>query len=409
MPLKSNRLQTALAGLLLLPLVAFGQTTNITRPIEPGQRDLMSAPLVVAGGNAVSNILSSAPTGSFVYFWDADLQVWNGSQKTAKDWPGSDREVLPGESFFYEPAGAQTVVLTGTFPPSPATVIVPDSQSVLAFPFPWDVPWAYTSLSWLLPPGSTVAFWDRTAGAWSPTYTKAQNGSWDNAAATHILLAGDGFAVTQPAGSPDIAWTEFNPIPMCKHCGLDPDTNLVRTVGSNQWDLMSVPLEISPNNQFGLIATNAAVNSTVYFYDPAISNFAGGSKSSKGWSAAQSNRVVLPGESFFLKTPVETGHEISISGTVPIGPVTNQIHERWSALGYPYPVEVAWTDTSLSSNLPAGSLVYFWDLAGQRYDIYRKGPPAKGGWGPASNHVIRPGDGFFVRQPLGSTPFTWIE
>jgi hypothetical protein len=186
-------------------------------------------------------------------------------------------------------------------------------------------------------------------------------------------------------------------------------TNIVRTVESNQWDLMSVPLNISPSNKFGIIATNAAIGSIVYFYDPAISNFSGGSKSSKGWAPAQSNRMVLPGESFFLKTPATTGHEISVSGTFPGGPVTNQVHARWSALGYPYPVDVAWTDTSLSSNLPTGTLVYFWNLGGQRYDIYRKGPPAKGGWGPASNHVIHPGDGFIVRQPLGSTPFIWSE
>ena len=186
-------------------------------------------------------------------------------------------------------------------------------------------------------------------------------------------------------------------------------TNISRWVESNQWDLMSVPLIVSPSNKFGHFSTNAAVGSIVYFYDPALTNFSGGTKSLKGWMTSISNRMVLPGESFFLKASPETSHVISVSGTVPVGPVTNQIHARWSALGHPYPVDVAWTDTSLSSNLPAGSLVYFWNLGGQSYDIYRKGPPAKGGWGPASNHVIHPGDGFFVRQPLGSTPFTWIE
>ena len=186
-------------------------------------------------------------------------------------------------------------------------------------------------------------------------------------------------------------------------------TNFARKTDTNQWDLMSVPLDISSSNKFGLVASNAAAGSVVYFYDPAISNFAGGQKSSKGWPSAQSNRMVLPGESFFLKTPADTGHVISVSGTFPGGPVTNQVSARWSALGYPYPVDVAWTDTSLSSNLPTGALVYFWSLGRQQYDICRKGPPAKGGWGVASNHVIHPGDGFIVRQPLGSAPFIWSE
>jgi hypothetical protein len=186
-------------------------------------------------------------------------------------------------------------------------------------------------------------------------------------------------------------------------------TNITRPVESNQWDLMSVPLIVSPTNKFGLVATNAAQGSTVFFYNPAASNYWGSAKGLKGWPAAASNRVVLPGESFFLWQPTTTGHAISVSGTVPVGPVTNQIHERWSALGYPYPVDVVWTDTSLSSNLPTGALVYFWNLGRQQYDIFRKGPPAKGSWGPASNHVIRPGDGFIVRQPPGSAPFLWVQ
>ena len=185
-------------------------------------------------------------------------------------------------------------------------------------------------------------------------------------------------------------------------------TNIVRTTDPEQWDLMSVPLYISPSNRFGIIASNAAVGSTVTFYDPATSNFFSGAKNVKGWAAAQSNWIALPGKSFFLRAP-STGNVISVSGTIPEAPITNQVYERWSALGYPYPDPVVWTDTSLSSNLAVGTLVYFWDLGRQQYDIFRKGPPAKGGWGSASNHVIQPGDGFIVRQPPGSAPFLWVQ
>ena len=260
-----------------------------------------------------------------------------------------------------------------------------------------NIPLAYTNLAWATAGFAFVrVFQDETPGNGDAFYESS-------------LLALDTTATLDGIFSQPLVIGAPTAGVALDQLAVQPPAAITRSVDAAQWDLMSVPMDFAPSNKFGLFASNAVTHSTVYFYDPANSNFAGGSKSSKGWSAAQSNRVVLPGESFFLKTPVETGHEISISGTVPIGPVTNQIHARWSALGYPYPVEVTWTDTSLSSNLPAGSLVYFWDLAGQRYDIYRKGPPAKGGWGPASNHVIHPGDGFFVRQPLGSTPFTWIE
>ncbi len=186
-------------------------------------------------------------------------------------------------------------------------------------------------------------------------------------------------------------------------------TSVTRTVGPGQWDLMTVPLIADPTNAFGALAANVPAGTAVYFYDPGLSVFVGGSKSAKGWPAAQSNRLVLPGESFFLSAESTTGHELTIEGEVPPGPVTNQVYERWSALGYPFPDEVPWTDTSLASNLPVGSLVYFWDSGRGMLNTYRKGPPAKGGWGPASNRIVYPGDGFIVRQPPGSAPFLWIQ
>jgi len=187
-------------------------------------------------------------------------------------------------------------------------------------------------------------------------------------------------------------------------------TNITRTIGIGEWDLMSVPVWVDPTNTFGVVGDTASVGSMVYFYETSISNFYGGSKSAKGWGAAQANRVVLPGESFFLHSDTySTGSVITITGTIPTTPITNQVHERWSALGYPFPASVIWTDTSLSSNLPAGSLAYFWNMDNQEYEILLKGPPAKGGWGAEGvSTVIQPGDGFIVRQPLGSSAFEWV-
>lgn len=184
--------------------------------------------------------------------------------------------------------------------------------------------------------------------------------------------------------------------------------SFIRTVDADQWDLMSVPLVVNPSNRFGIVASNASYKSTVYFYDSGLTNFSSGTKGLKGWTAAISNRVVLPGEGFFLHASTNAGYAMNVHGEVPGGPVTNQVHERWSALGYPFPDEIAWTDTSLASDLPVGSIVYFWDTDIAGLEIFRKGPPAKGGWGAASNHVLSPGDGFIVRQPPGSTPILWI-
>lgn len=392
------------AAFLLLPLAAAAQTTTIFRPIAADQVDLMSVPLLAVGGNAISNVFAAAVEGSVIYLWDLDLQNWMPSQKTAKDWPGSSRVLQPGEAFGFKPASAQTVVLTGTPLDFSFVFPVPARKSMLAVPLPETGIWGHCQLSWLLPPGSTVAFWDRPNQTWLGPYTNAPDGRWEAAAFHHLLLAGDGFAVEQPLGSPDVGWTQFEFVPPPAQTA-----TVVRTAGSNQWDLMSVPVHTAFGNVFGTFETNAPAGTQVLFYDDAVTNFILATKSPKGWTPAQSNRVVLPGESFFLKSPAGGGLSLALSGTVPGSSVTNQVNERWTALGYPYPDEIVWTDTALASNLPPGALVYFWDGDRQRYDVFRKGPPVRGGWGAASNHVVRPGDGFIVRQPPGSAPFLWIQ
>lgn len=184
---------------------------------------------------------------------------------------------------------------------------------------------------------------------------------------------------------------------------------VVRSVEAGQIDLMSVPLHVIPTNRLGHVAGTLPMDSAVYFYDSTNDWFWGGQKGAKGWTPSVSNFVVLPGIGFFLVAPSNSGFQIEMAGYAPTGPVTNQVHERASALGYPHPWPIAWTETSLSSNLPTGSLVSFWDAEAGDVVTYHKGPPVRGGWGRASNHVIRPGDGFIVRQPPGSAPFLWVE
>ena len=185
--------------------------------------------------------------------------------------------------------------------------------------------------------------------------------------------------------------------------------SIVRTVDAGRWDLMSVPFFAAPTNHFNAIATNVPNGSTVYFYDAGLTNFSATMKSAKGWPPAIATKQILPGESFFLHANSDSGYAMDLHGDVPAGPVTNQVHERWSALGYPFPDETVWTDTALAGDLPVGSLVYFWDPGLGKFNAFRKGLPAKGGWGAASNHILSPGDGFIVRQPPGSAPFLWIQ
>lgn len=199
------------AALLLLPFAAAAQTTNIIRPIAAGQTDLMSVPLVAVGGNAISNMFADAPDGSVIYLWDLDLQNWIPSQKSSKDWPGSSRELQPGEAFLFKPSGAYTVVLRGTPPDPPiARPVSGDGRaSLLGYFYPVDIHWTDTQLATLLPPGSMVSFWNRTNAYFQTTFLKApaaKGGGWGNTASNYIIRAGDGFAAWQ--SGPDFNWSE---------------------------------------------------------------------------------------------------------------------------------------------------------------------------------------------------------
>ena len=200
-----------LAGLILLSPAAFAQTTNVTRTIGAGQMDLMSVPLIVPGGNTVSNVFKNAPAESQFYFWDTNIG-WTVSWGSPKGWGlmGS-RQVLPGEAFFFKPPGAYTVVLSGTPPEPPITIPVSgyEHPNLLGYPYPEDIPWTDTQLATLLPPGSMVSFWNRTNGSFRTTFLKApaaKGGSWGNTASNYIVRAGDGFVVRQ-SGS-NFIWSE---------------------------------------------------------------------------------------------------------------------------------------------------------------------------------------------------------
>ena len=204
------------------------------------------------------------------------------------------------------------------------------------------------------------------------------------------------------------AWTAGTAALLLTLSATAQTTNIIRGIGSYQYELMSFPLLTATSNHFPSIASNAPNLSWAWFFDASNSAFISSQKSGKGaWDGVAQAKTILPDDCFFFRPA--TNFEIAFTGTIPDSPFTNQVHDRLSALAYPFPDPVLWTDTSLASNLPMGSLVYFWNLDRQQYDVYRKAPPAKGGWGPASNHVVQPGDGFFVRQPPGSAPFLWIQ
>ncbi|MDR0993543.1 MAG: hypothetical protein LBN38_03110 [Verrucomicrobiota bacterium] len=163
------------------------------------------------------------------------------------------------------------------------------------------------------------------------------------------------------------------------------------------------------------LAQEAPAGSEVLFWDESRQSWAGGGKNAKGWGGV-SNRVVRPGEAFFLRGPPRAAaQELTIAGEVP--DETNLVrtvagNASLSILGNPYPLDVAWGDLQIAKDAPSGSEVMFWDESRQSWS--GGGKNAKG-WGGTSNRTVSASEGFFLRLPRddaaidwrASKPYTW--
>jgi hypothetical protein len=183
---------------------------------------------------------------------------------------------------------------------------------------------------------------------------------------------------------------------------------------------VTIPLHslTDDTNVFGrtTLAQQLPAGSVVYFWNPDTQGWSGGMKSTKGWSPAQSNRVVVAGEGIFLKSPAAqtTAIPITFAGEVPSEATLSRAVVGGNAIatvGNPYPSDFKFGTSSLASNAAAGSIVYFWNLETQGWS---GGMKSTKGWSPAqSNRVVAATEAFFMRE-AGSglvwspeKPYTW--
>ena len=187
--------------------------------------------------------------------------------------------------------------------------------------------------------------------------------------------------------------------------------------------MVTVPLNdmSSTSNLFGRssIAQEAPQGSMVYFWNTALQQWNPGTKGIKGWQAAESNHVVLAGEGFFLKgsnaAPADV--DVTISGEVPDNPIGEPVVRAipgsgaFGTLANAYPVDFKFGESDVAKNATTNSLVYFWNIALQQWDIGNK---TSKGWAAAqSNRVVEAGEGFFFKESASITtwtnikPYTW--
>ena len=176
-----------------------------------------------------------------------------------------------------------------------------------------------------------------------------------------------------------------------------------RTVPAGKLQIVSVPFDGFEDGatRFGemTVASQLQVNSAVLFWDAGGQAWSGGSKSGKGWGSAQANRMLAPGEAFFVKNAGGGDVDVTAVGLSPTNATRSLAYAgggAWTPLAHPYPVETAFGDTELASQLPQGSTVLFWNVERQGWSGASKS--SKGWPAAAADHVLRTGEGFFVRS-----------
>lgn len=137
-------------------------------------------------------------------------------------------------------------------------------------------------------------------------------------------------------------------------------------------------------------------------YDPASRTLRG------GWV---STTPILRGDAFWLRSsdPEGTTNVVSFMGEVPDDyndSKTNTIPgiTGLDAIAYAFPVDIAWTNTTLATAMGTGDLLYIWDDANRTYQSYSK--TLRGGWSSAAGVVLKAGRAFFVNT---ASSIDWTE
>lgn len=166
-------------------------------------------------------------------------------------------------------------------------------------------------------------------------------------------------------------------------------------LGSNELNFIALGFnDVGASNRlFGaMVGDQLPAGTYAYFWNLSSQKWDIVVKTTKsGWSSS-SNRVISVGEGFFIKAL--TNMSVNIAGEVPLGASSEvPLVSGYNAVGYKYPVDTLWTNTSLSQ-IPAGSKLNIWDISNQTWTIYNK--TTKSGWGSGAGITIKAGQAFFV-------------
>jgi hypothetical protein len=174
------------------------------------------------------------------------------------------------------------------------------------------------------------------------------------------------------------------------------------TIPSNQFVLVALDFETADNSISNVFNT-LPVSSRIYLWDTGNQKYkliTRNAENRGGWGTNGATKITK-GVGAFVALPANVQTNIFFSGDVPTV-ATSSIYQvnGFALIAYPYPADVAFTNTALAKNAVTGDRISVWNNG---WSSYTKNAENRGGWNTASNVIIKVGQAFFYQSTTNST------
>jgi len=167
-----------------------------------------------------------------------------------------------------------------------------------------------------------------------------------------------------------------------------PATNVTISIPSNQYVPVSYAYE-STNNTIPTLFAELPDYPEVSLWDNNTREWKSYQKTRAGWGAG-TNAVLTRGGAALVKSPMATS--IHFSGSIPSNASTAVYKVNgYTWMGYPYPVDVAFTNTTLAKTAANGEKILFW--TNNSWVVYSK---IRTGWVPSATNLVLKNCGAFA-------------
>lgn len=163
------------------------------------------------------------------------------------------------------------------------------------------------------------------------------------------------------------------------------------TIPTNQLVLVATSFLNDSNTVAGLFPDLPA-GSKISIWDTTEQKYIAVSKGRTTWGAGGTNQIPR-GKGVFIMLPTGIGTNLYVSGDVPQDSTSTVYKVSGLALmSYPYPADVAFTNTALAKSALPGDKISFWNNG---WASYSRGRTA---WGTPTNLQLRVGQAFFYQS-----------